>query len=52
MRAARPRFQAFAGVAGLSLHNWYSNHRFCGQCAVRWLTAMLNAWCTAVIAIR
>ena len=32
MRAARPRFQAFAGVAGLSLHNWYSNHRFCGQC--------------------
>lgn len=32
MRAAQPRFQAFAGVAGLSLHHWYSNHRFCGQC--------------------
>lgn len=32
MRAARPRFRAFAGVAGLSLYNWYSNQRFCGQC--------------------
>lgn len=32
MRAAQPRFQAFAGVAGLSLANWYRNHRYCGQC--------------------
>ena len=32
MRAARPRYLAFAGIAGLSLHNWYSNHIFCGHC--------------------
>lgn len=32
MRAARPRFQAFAGVAGLSLCGWYRNHQFCGHC--------------------
>ena len=32
MRAAEPRFQAFAGVAGLSLANWYRNHYYCGQC--------------------
>ncbi|KMO87016.1 NADH pyrophosphatase [Megasphaera cerevisiae DSM 20462] len=32
LRAAEPRFQAFAGVAGLSLAGWYMNHRFCGQC--------------------
>ena len=32
MRAARPRYLAFAGIAGLSLHNWYSNHIYCGHC--------------------
>lgn len=32
MRAAEPRYQAFAGVAGLSLAGWYRNHRYCGQC--------------------
>ena len=32
MRAAEPRFQAFAGVIGLSLAYWYKNHRFCGRC--------------------
>lgn len=32
MRAAVPRFQAFGGVAGLSLHHWYSTHRCCGRC--------------------
>ncbi len=32
MRAAQPRFQAFAGVTGLSLCQWYANHRYCGQC--------------------
>lgn len=32
MRTGQPRFEAFAGIAGLSLHTWYSNHRFCGQC--------------------
>ncbi len=32
MRAARPRFQAFAGVTGLSLHHWYQTHQYCGQC--------------------
>lgn len=32
MRAAAPRYLAFAGIVGLTLHNWYSNHRFCGHC--------------------
>lgn len=32
MRAAQPRYLAFAGVAGLSFHNWYQNHHYCGQC--------------------
>lgn len=32
MRAARPRFQAFAGVTGLSLHHWYQTHQYCGRC--------------------
>ncbi len=32
MRAAQPRFQAFAGVTGLSLYHWYKNHQYCGQC--------------------
>lgn len=32
LRSARPRYLAFAGVAGLSLFNWYSNHHFCGHC--------------------
>lgn len=32
LRAAQPRYLAFAGTAGLSLHNWYQNHHFCGQC--------------------
>ena len=32
MSAARPRYLAFAGIAGVSLHNWYSNHIFCGHC--------------------
>lgn len=32
LRAGQPRYLAFAGVAGLSLYNWYSNHHFCGHC--------------------
>lgn len=32
MRAAQPRFQAYASVIGLSLANWYRTHRYCGQC--------------------
>lgn len=32
MRAAEPRFQAFAGVTGMSLCHWYQNHQYCGQC--------------------
>ena len=32
MRGASPRHLAFAGVVGLSLSVWYSNHRFCGHC--------------------
>ncbi len=32
MRAAQPRFQAFAGVTGMSLYYWYQNHQYCGQC--------------------
>ena len=32
MRDGEPRYEAFAGIAGLSLATWYRNHRFCGQC--------------------
>ena len=32
MRSAQPRYLAYAAVVGSSLHDWYSNHRFCGQC--------------------
>ncbi|WP_101913279.1 NAD(+) diphosphatase [Megasphaera vaginalis (ex Bordigoni et al. 2020)] len=32
MRHLEPRSLAFAAVSGLSLHNWYENHRYCGQC--------------------
>lgn len=32
LRAAHPRHLSFAGVTGLSLHNWYQNHIFCGGC--------------------
>lgn len=32
MRSSQPRFQAFAGIAGLSLRTWYANHQYCGQC--------------------
>lgn len=32
MRAAQPRCEAFAGITGLSLYTWYTNHHFCGSC--------------------
>lgn len=32
LRAAEPRYRAFAGMVGLSLYGWYKNHQFCGQC--------------------
>ena len=32
LRHAAPRYQAFAGVTGLSLHNWYTLHQYCGEC--------------------
>lgn len=31
-RTFEPRWQAFAGITGKHLHNWYQAHRFCGAC--------------------
>lgn len=32
MRKAQPKYQAFAGVTGLQLAEWYRSRRFCGRC--------------------
>lgn len=31
-REAAPRYQAFAGITGYQLYNWYRNHKYCGRC--------------------
>ncbi|MCD7937434.1 MAG: NUDIX domain-containing protein, partial [Tannerellaceae bacterium] len=31
-REGTPKKEAFAGVTGFSLANWYASHRFCGRC--------------------
>ncbi len=32
MRKTQPKYQAFAGVTGLQLAEWYRSRRFCGRC--------------------
>lgn len=31
-RKAEPKHQAFAGITGYQLYNWYHKHKFCGEC--------------------
>lgn len=31
-REAAPRYQAFAGITGYQLYNWYRKHKYCGRC--------------------
>ena len=31
-RRAEPQYQAFAGITGYQLYNWYKKHKFCGEC--------------------
>ena len=31
-RSADPQYQAFAGITGYQLYNWYRNHQYCGRC--------------------
>lgn len=33
MRKGQPKHQAFAGVTGLQLAEWYRSRRFCGRCS-------------------
>ncbi|MDD3278337.1 MAG: NAD(+) diphosphatase [Lachnospiraceae bacterium] len=33
LRRAVPMWKAFAGITGYQIHNWYSDHQFCGRCA-------------------
>ena len=35
MRKGQPKHQAFAGVTGLQLAEWYRSRRFCGRCGTR-----------------
>lgn len=31
-RTVEPQYQAFAGITGYQLYNWYRNHKYCGRC--------------------
>ncbi len=31
-REAEPQYQAFAGITGQQLKNWYDSSRYCGRC--------------------
>lgn len=35
IRKVRPVWQAYAGITGLQIHNWYAGNRFCGCCGAK-----------------
>lgn len=37
LRAAKPKFKAFAGITGAQIHQWYTDTTYCGRCGTKLL---------------
>ena len=35
VRMLKPLWKAFAAVTGFQIHDWYTNHEFCGRCGTK-----------------